>query len=71
TWPTKVAEWSADLDTYDETILALADMLQLPSPVPPGARPRLLAEDRALLEQDLAAAGVDLRSSSPKAAQGG
>ena len=71
TWPTKVAEWSADLDTYDETILALADMLELPLPIPPGARRRLLAEDRVRLEQDLAEAGVELREATRKAARGG
>ena len=67
TWPTKVAEWSADLDTYDETILALADMLEVPSPVPPGARRRLLAEDRARLERELAEAGADLGLPSQEA----
>ncbi|HEX2065059.1 MAG TPA: hypothetical protein VHE80_11630 [Acidimicrobiales bacterium] len=60
TWPTKVAEWTAELDAYDDVILTLGDMVGVPSPLPPGAGRRLLFEDRVTLEQRLAEAGLDL-----------
>ncbi|MDQ4096372.1 MAG: hypothetical protein M3144_00675 [Actinomycetota bacterium] len=60
TWPTKVAEWTADLDAYDDVILTLAEMVRVPSPVPSGAQRRLLFEDRVRLEQLLTEAGIDL-----------
>jgi hypothetical protein len=60
TWPTKVAEWTADLDAYDDVILTLAEMVGVPSPVPAGAQRRLLFEDRVHLEQRLTESGIDL-----------
>lgn len=60
TWPTKVAEWTADLDAYDDVILTLGEMVGVPSPIPPGAQRRLLFEDRVTLEQRLTDAGLDL-----------
>lgn len=62
TWPTKVADWTADLDAYDELLVTLAELVGIPSPVPEGARRRLLLEDRVRLEEQLAEAGLDVRS---------
>jgi len=61
TWPTKVADWTADLDAYDELLVTIAEMVGVPSPVPDGARRRLLLEDRVRLEEQLAEAGLDVR----------
>lgn len=61
TWPTKAEEWSRDLDAYDAALLALADMLGLPTTTPPpGARRRLLPEERAVVEERIASRGIDV-----------
>ncbi|MGH9183619.1 MAG: hypothetical protein ACRDZ9_07420 [Acidimicrobiales bacterium] len=61
-WPTKLAEWSADLDAYDETLVELARRNGVTrSSVPLGGRRRLLPEERARLEELLATHGLDLR----------
>ena len=48
-----------DLYSYDESLIVAADLLDVE--VPKGARGEMSAEHRALLEQRLAAAGIDVR----------
>ena len=56
--PADVDAWELDLYSYDETLVAAADLLDVP--VPPGARDEMGPEARAVLEQALAGAGLDL-----------
>ncbi|MDP9452198.1 MAG: hypothetical protein M3P97_02130 [Actinomycetota bacterium] len=51
--------WDADLYTYDDALVAVADLLDVE--VPPGARDDLTPDHRAGIEQALAAAGLDVR----------
>ncbi len=48
-----------DLYSYDESLIVAADLLDVE--VPKGARGEMSAEQRAVLEQRLAAAGIDVR----------
>ena len=48
-----------DLYSYDESLIVAADLLDVE--VPKGARGEMSAEQRAVLEQRLAAAGMDVR----------
>lgn len=63
-WPSKEEEYAADLDRYDRRMIKAAAMLGVPAP-----RPRhdggflLTTDERDHLEDQLAAAGLDLRSS--------
>ncbi len=53
--------WSADLETYDRRLLDAAAMLEVPSPPPDAALP-LTAPERARLEEELAATGLEVRT---------
>ena len=48
-----------DLYSYDESLVTAADLLDVE--VPKGARTEMSAEQRAVLEERLAAAGIDVR----------
>ncbi len=52
--------WDADLYTYDDALVSVADLLDVE--VPPGARDDLTPDVRAELERGLAAAGLDVRA---------
>ncbi len=52
--------WDADLYTYDDALVSVADLLDVD--VPAGARDDLTPEDRAELERALAEAGLDVRA---------
>jgi len=49
-----------DLYSYDESLIVAADLLDVD--VPKGARGEMSAEQRAVLEERLAAAGMDVRA---------
>lgn len=49
-----------DLYSYDESLIVAADLLDVE--VPKGARGEMSAEQRAVLEERLAAAGMDVRA---------
>lgn len=51
--------WELDLYSYDESLVVAADLLDVD--VPKGARDEMSAEQRALIEAGLAAAGLDVR----------
>ena len=51
-----------NLYSYDESLIVAADLLDVE--VPKGARGEMSAEQRAVLEQRLAAAGMDVRGAS-------
>jgi hypothetical protein len=64
-WPSKEEELAADLDRYDRRLLKAASMLGVEAPPARRHDGFLLAEEeRRLLEQRLAVAGVDVRSSA-------
>jgi len=48
-----------DLYSYDESLITAADLLDVE--VPKGSRDEMSAEQRAVLEERLAAAGLDVR----------
>ncbi len=48
-----------DLYSYDESLITAADLLDVE--VPKGARDEMSAEQRVVLEERLAAAGIDVR----------
>lgn len=52
------AAWDADLYTYDDALVSVADLLDVD--VPPGARDDLAPGDRAAIEDAVTAAGLDL-----------
>ncbi len=52
--------WDADLYTYDDALVAVADLLDVE--VPPRARDDLTPDVRAELERGLAEAGLDVRA---------
>ena len=51
--------WELDLYSYDESLVVAADLLDVE--VPKGARGEMSADQRAVLEHRLAAAGIDVR----------
>ena len=53
--------WSADLEAYDRRLLDAAAMLEVAAPPPETPLP-LTAADRASLEEELAAAGLEVRT---------
>jgi hypothetical protein len=55
------AAWDADLYTYDDALISVADLLDVD--VPPAARDDLTPEDRDHIEQAVTAAGLDLTAS--------
>lgn len=66
TWPTKEEELEADCDRYDRRLLKAAAMLGVQAPRGPGREHSLMSdEDRELLEQRLAEAGLDVRMPTP------
>ncbi len=52
--------WELDLYSYDESLIVAADLLDVE--VPKGARGEMSGEQRQLLEERLAAAGLDVRA---------
>ena len=52
------AAWDADLYTYDDALVSVADLLDVD--VPPAARDDLTPEDRSHIEQAVTACGLDL-----------
>ncbi len=57
--PAEVDRWELDLYAYDEALVTAADLLDVE--VPPEARDELTPDHRALLEEALAGAGLDVR----------
>ena len=57
--PTDPDVWELDLYSYDESLIVAADLLD--AEVPKGARDEMSAEQRAVIEERLAAAGLDVR----------
>jgi hypothetical protein len=57
-WPGKEPAWRFELARYDRYLIAAAEMLEVPAPDPP--KGPLEPEVRALLEDRLAVAGVDV-----------
>lgn len=57
--PTDQDVYELDLYSYDESLIVAADLLDVD--VPKGARDEMSAEQRTVLEQRLAAAGIDVR----------
>lgn len=51
--------WELDLYSYDESLVVAADLLDVE--VPKGARGEMSAEQRTVIEERLAAAGLDVR----------
>ncbi len=58
--PDDADAWELDLYSYDESLVVAADLLDVE--VPKGARGEMSAELRAVLEDRLAAAGIDVRA---------
>ena len=54
--------WELDLYSYDESLVVAADLLDVE--VPKGARDEMSAEQRRLIEERLAAGGLDVRGDS-------
>lgn len=52
------AAWDADLYTYDDALVSVADLLDVD--VSPAARDDMTPEDRAETEEAVTAAGLDL-----------
>ncbi|MGI9119687.1 MAG: hypothetical protein ACR2G7_06145 [Acidimicrobiales bacterium] len=61
TGPSRGAGCVADLDAYDQALVSAAAMVDVPLPPPPEGERRFSAEQRAQVEADLVAAGVDLQ----------
>jgi hypothetical protein len=54
----ELAAWDADLYTYDDALVSVADLLDVD--VSPAARDDLTPEDRGQIEDAVTAAGLDL-----------
>lgn len=52
------AAWDADLYTYDDALISVADLLDVD--VPPAARDDLTPDDRGHIEEAVTVAGLDL-----------
>ncbi len=52
--------WELDLYSYDDALIVAADLLDVE--VPKGARGEMTSEHRQVLEERLAAAGMDVRA---------
>jgi hypothetical protein len=59
--PTDPDVWELDLYSYDESLIVAADLLDVQ--VPKGARDEMSAEQRQVIEERLATAGLDVRGS--------
>lgn len=57
--PTDPDVWELDLYSYDESLIVAADLLDVG--IPKGARDEMSAEQRQVIEERLAAAGLDVR----------
>jgi hypothetical protein len=57
--PTDPDVWELDLYSYDESLIVAADLLDVE--IPKGARDEMSAEQRQVIEERLAAAGLDVR----------
>ena len=57
-----------DLYSYDESLVTAADLLDVD--VPKGARDEMSAEQRAVIEERLAGAGLDVRGTGERTARG-
>ena len=57
--PTDPDVWELDLYSYDESLVVAADLLDVE--IPKGARDEMSAEQRQVIEERLAAAGLDVR----------
>ena len=51
--------WELDLYSYDESLIVAADLLDVE--IPKGARDEMSAEQRQVIEERLATAGLDVR----------
>jgi hypothetical protein len=51
--------WELDLYSYDESLIVAADLLDVE--IPKGARDEMSAEQRTVIEERLAGAGLDVR----------
>ena len=51
--------WELDLYSYDESLVVAADLLDVE--IPRGARDEMSADQRKVIEERLAAAGLDVR----------
>ncbi len=60
--PDDLATWDTVLYTYDDALVAIADLLDVE--VPPGARDEMNVDQRSELEAALAGAGIDLTAAS-------
>ncbi len=58
--PTDPDVWELDLYSYDESLIVAADLLDVE--IPKGARDEMSAEQRQVVEERLAAAGLDVRA---------
>lgn len=58
--PTDPDVWELDLYSYDESLIVAADLLDVE--IPKGARDEMSAEQRRVIEERLAAAGLDVRA---------
>lgn len=58
--PTDPDVWELDLYSYDESLIVAADLLDVE--IPKGARDEMSAEQRQVIEERLAAAGLDVRA---------
>ena len=58
--PTDPDVWELDLYSYDESLIVAADLLDVE--IPKGARDEMSAEQRRVVEERLAAAGLDVRA---------
>jgi hypothetical protein len=54
--------WELDLYSYDESLIVAADLLDVE--IPKGARDEMSAEQRTVIEERLAGAGLDVRGES-------
>lgn len=57
--PAETESWDADLYTYDDALVSVADLLEVE--VPTSARDALTPEHRVAIEQELAGTGLDVR----------
>jgi hypothetical protein len=62
-WPSKEEELAADIDRYDRRLIKAATMLRVSAPTARHREQFLLTEsDRALLEERLVEAGLDVEA---------
>jgi len=64
-WPGKDPAWTFELRRYDNQLLVAAEMLEVPGLDAPSGLP-LTPEERAVLEDRLAVAGLDVFGDIPR-----